>query len=83
MNRRTPYNRTPVTWNPVTGCTPISPGCMNCFARRIARRLAREGQPKYRRGFQVTLHPDVLDQPLHWRAPRSVFLLFNGRPLPR
>jgi len=78
MAGRSPYQRKPVTWNPVTGCTPVSPGCANCYARRIARRLAREGQARYERGFHVTLHPRVLQQPLGWRVPRSVFVCSMG-----
>ncbi len=74
MRRRNCHQRTPTTWNPVTGCTPASPGCANCYARRIALRLEREGQPRYRRGFEVTLHADLVDQPLRWRSPRSVFV---------
>ena len=53
------------TWNPVTGCTKISPGCRNCYAERLAKRLKAMGQPNYRNGFKVTLHPHVLDVPLH------------------
>jgi protein gp37 len=64
-----------VTWNPVTGCTPISDGCKNCYARRMARRLAgRYGYPEAPRHFDVTLHPERLEEPLHWRRPRTVFV---------
>ena len=52
------------TWNPVTGCTKISPGCDNCYAERMARRLKAMGQPNYRNGFDVTLHEDALELPL-------------------
>lgn len=64
-----------ITWNPVTGCTKISEGCKNCYAERMARRLAgRYGYPEAPNHFDVTLHPDRLDEPLHWRKPRTVFV---------
>jgi len=63
------------TWNPVTGCTPISPGCAHCYARRMAKRLAgRVGYPAAPHEFDVTLHPDKLSEPLTWRKPRRVFV---------
>ncbi len=62
------------TWNPVTGCSPVSAGCDHCYARRYARRLQAMGQPRYRNGFAVTLHPDSLEIPLKWRKPRLVFV---------
>jgi protein gp37 len=62
------------TWNPVTGCDKVSPGCQHCYAQRMARRLAgRYGYPADD-PFRVTLHPDRLDQPLHWKKPRRVFV---------
>jgi protein gp37 len=67
------------TWNPVTGCTPISPGCKNCYAKRMARRLAgRFGYPGVPHHFDVTLHPDRLEQPLKWKKPRRVFVCSMG-----
>ena len=65
---------TDATWNPVTGCTKISPGCKNCYAHRMARRLHAMGQPRYRNNFDVTLHPDLLEQPLRWAQPRKIFV---------
>jgi len=62
------------TWNPVTGCTKISAGCRNCYAERMARRLQAMGQPNYRNGFGVTLHPHVLDLPLTWKTSRTIFV---------
>ncbi|MHB1134582.1 MAG: DUF5131 family protein [Chloroflexota bacterium] len=62
------------TWNPVTGCTKIAAGCQHCYAERMARRLKAMGNPRYGRGFQVTLHDDLLALPLSWRKPRSVFV---------
>lgn len=88
MGDKSAIEWTDATWNPVTGCTEISAGCDHCYARVLAERLRRMGVAKYRNGFEVTLHPDVLRQPLAWRQPRRVFVnsmsdLFHARvPLP-
>lgn len=66
------------TWNPVTGCSPVSEGCSNCYARGIALRLKEMGVEKYSRGFSVAVHEDVLDKPRHWRLPRMVFVTSMG-----
>ncbi|NIV33123.1 MAG: DUF5131 family protein [Anaerolineae bacterium] len=69
----------PATWNPVTGCTKCSPGCKNCYAERMSKRLAgRHGYPEAPRNFDVTLHPDKLAQPRHWRKPRTIFVVSMG-----
>lgn len=69
---------TDVVWNPVTGCTKISPGCKNCYAERMSKRLAgRAGYPRDN-PFRVTLHPDRLGQPLRWKKPRRVFVCSMG-----
>jgi protein gp37 len=74
---------TEATWNPVTGCDRVSPGCAHCYALDLAARLKRMGQPKYQRdgarrssgpGFGVTLHPGTLDVPLRWKRPRVIFV---------
>jgi len=65
---------TDATWNPVTGCTKISPGCKFCYAERLAHRLEAMGQKNYRNGFKVTLQPHMLEHPLQWRQPRRVFV---------
>src|SRR5690349_18754891 len=65
---------TEMTWNPVTGCDKISPGCKNCYAERLARRLQAMGNKNYRNGFDVTLQPHMLQHPLHWRAPKRIFV---------
>jgi len=65
---------TEMTWNPVTGCTKISQGCKHCYAERMAKRLTAMGSDRYRNGFRVTLHPDLLDVPRKWRQPRVVFV---------
>jgi protein gp37 len=62
------------TWNPLTGCTKISPGCKFCYAERMARRLQGMGQPRYVNGFELTLHEDVLELPLSWKKPRRIFV---------
>lgn len=62
------------SWNPVTGCTKVSPGCKHCYAERMATRLRAMGQRAYRNGFQVTLHPELLRAPLRWRRPRTIFV---------
>ena len=60
------------TWNPVTGCDRVSPGCDHCYAETIANRFA--GSKAFPDGFKVTLHPDRLEDPLHWRKPARVFV---------
>jgi len=62
------------TWNPVTGCTQISPGCENCYALRMSRRLQAMGVDNYRNGFELTTHDHVLEKPLSWKKPRKVFV---------
>ena len=65
---------TDTTWNPLTGCTKISPGCKNCYAERMSQRLKAMGVANYADGFQLTLHEHMLNQPLGWKAPRRVFV---------
>lgn len=65
---------TEATWNPVTGCTKISPGCKNCYAERMAKRLTAMGQRNYRNGFEVTLQPHMLELPLRWKKPQTIFV---------
>ncbi len=65
---------TDATWNPVTGCTKISPGCKNCYAERLAKRLQLMGNPRYTAGFDLVLHEDQLSLPLRWKQPRRVFV---------
>jgi protein gp37 len=69
------------TWNPTTGCSKVSDGCANCFAENIARRFA--GGPGFPNGFELTLRPERIEDPLHWRRPAKVFVnsmsdLFHG-----
>jgi protein gp37 len=65
---------TEATWNPVTGCTKVSPGCANCYAERMARRLQAMGQSNYANGFELTLQPHMLELPLTWKKPRTIFV---------
>ena len=62
------------TWNPLTGCTKISPGCKRCYAETLSRRLKLMGQYNYRNEFQLTLHDHMLEVPLTWKKPRKVFV---------
>jgi protein gp37 len=64
----------PESWNPVTGCSPVSAGCENCYAKRLAKRLKAMGQPKYQDGFKVTCHPEEVEKPGRWRKERTVFV---------
>ncbi len=62
------------TWNPLTGCTKISPGCKHCYAERMAKRLRAMGQQKYRNEFKLTMHENVLEDPLHWKKSQVIFV---------
>jgi protein gp37 len=74
MANRSAIEWTESTWNPVTGCTKLSPGCLNCYAERMAIRLKAMGQPNYRNGFRVTLQESVLALPLSWKKPQTIFV---------
>jgi protein gp37 len=65
---------TELTWNPVTGCTKISPGCKYCYALNFARRLQAMGAVNYKNGFKLTLQPHMLDKPLSWKKPSMIFV---------
>jgi len=62
------------TWNPVTGCTKVSPGCKHCYAETMSRRLQAMGAPGYENGFQLSLLPERLSQPLKRRKPTMYFV---------
>ena len=62
------------TWNPVTGCNKISPGCKNCYAERMAKRLKAIGSDNYENGFKLTTHEHVVALPLQWRKPQVIFV---------
>lgn len=74
MGDKSAIEWTDATWNPVTGCSKVSPGCKNCYAERLAMRLQAMGNPRYSNGFDVTLHPDQLLLPLKWKEPRMIFV---------
>lgn len=74
MASKTSIEWTEYTWNPVTGCSKISPGCRNCYAERMAKRLQAMGQPNYAGGFKVALHDHVLNAPFGWKRPAVVFV---------
>ena len=61
-------------WNPVTGCTKISPGCKFCYAERMAKRLEAMGQQNYSNGFRLTLQPQMLERPISWKKPQMIFV---------
>ncbi len=65
---------TEATWNPVTGCTKISPGCAHCYAETFAERFRGVPGHPYERGFDLQLRPERLDWPLRWKRPRLIFV---------
>lgn len=62
------------TWNPITGCTKKSTGCIHCYAEVMARRLKAMGLDKYRNGFILTLHEDALEEPMKWKRSHNIFV---------
>src|SRR5258708_4345896 len=74
MATNSPIEWTDATWNPVTGCTKISPGCKHCYAERMANRLRAMGQRNYRNGFRLTLQSHMLELPLRWKKPQTIFV---------
>lgn len=74
MGTRSSIEWTESTWNPLTGCTKVSPGCKHCYAERMALRLQAMGQPNYVNGFKLTMHEHMLELPLRWKKPRMIFV---------
>jgi protein gp37 len=74
MGETTRIEWTDATWNPVTGCTEISPGCDHCYAKRFAERFRGVAGHPFEPGFDLTLRPSRLDDPLGWRKPKMVFV---------
>lgn len=74
MSDTTAIEWTNATWNPVTGCTKISAGCDRCYAQRFSERFRGTPGHPFEKGFDLTLRPERLDQPLRWRAPRMIFV---------
>lgn len=62
------------TWNPITGCTKHSAGCAHCYAETMARRLCSMHLPKYKNAFQLTLHPESLEEPKQWKRGHNIFV---------
>jgi protein gp37 len=65
---------TDATWNPVTGCTKITAGCKNCYAERFSERFRGVKGHPFESGFDLTLRPERIEQPLFWRRPRMIFV---------
>lgn len=74
MGLKSTIEWTESTWNPVTGCTKISPGCKFCYAERMSKRLMAMGQANYQNGFRLTLHDHAVELPLSWRKPQVIFV---------
>ena len=74
MGNKSAIEWTDATWNPVTGCTKITRGCDNCYAERLAERFRGTPGHSFENGFDLTLRPERLSQPLSWRRPRRIFV---------
>ncbi len=74
MGGKSTIEWTESTWNPVTGCTKVSPGCKNCYAERMAKRLQGMGQPNYANGFNLAVHAHTLELPLRWKSSQAIFV---------
>ena len=74
MSDRSQIEWTEATWNPVTGCTEVSPGCAHCYAKTFSERFRGVPGHPYEMGFDLTLRPDRLEQPLLWKRPRLIFV---------
>src|SRR3990172_1995967 len=74
MAKNSSIEWTESTWNPITGCTKVSPGCKFCYAERMAKRLKAMGSVNYENGFKLTLHRHVLELPLTWKKPQTIFV---------
>ncbi|MGI8857027.1 MAG: DUF5131 family protein [Thermomicrobiales bacterium] len=74
MGAKSEIEWTESTWNPLTGCTKVSPGCKHCYAERLANRLQLMGQPNYANGFKLTMHEHMLEVPLSWKKPQTIFV---------
>lgn len=74
MSAKSKIEWTESTWNPLTGCDKVSPGCINCYAERLCKRLKAMGNPYYKNGFQLTLHEKQLLTPSKWKKPRMIFV---------
>ena len=78
---------TEASWNPVTGCSKVSPGCLHCYAEKMAIRLQAMGRKRYADGFSLRCHEDSLCIPASWKKPRMIFVnsmsdLFHDEEIP-
>jgi len=74
MSTQSSIEWTDSSWNPLTGCDKVSPGCKHCYAERLSLRLKAMGNPSYENGFELTFHERALSLPLTWKKPRMVFV---------
>jgi protein gp37 len=74
MGSKSAIEWTDSSWNPATGCDPVSPACKFCYAKTWSENLMMRGNPKYRNGFAFTLQPQDLELPLKWKKPRKIFV---------
>jgi protein gp37 len=74
MSQGSAIEWTDATWNPVTGCTKVSPGCDHCYAQTFAERFRGVAGHPYEHGFDLTLRPERIEAPLHWRKPQNIFV---------
>ena len=74
MSEKSSIEWTDSTWNPVTGCTKVSPGCKHCYAETFAERWRGVPDHPYQQGFDLRLWPDRIDLPLTWKKPRTIFV---------
>ena len=74
MGEKSSIEWTEATWNPLTGCNRVSPGCKNCYAERMSVRLKAMGQPNYSNGFKLALHEESLAIPFRWKKPMNIFV---------
>ncbi len=73
MSDKSTIEWTDATWNPVTGCTQVSPGCDHCYALTFAERFRGVPNHPYEQGFDLKLWPERLELPLKWKKPRMIF----------
>ena len=74
MSQNSTIEWTDATWNPVRGCTEITPGCARCYAKRFAERFRGVPNHPYEHGFDLRLVPQLLREPLKWKKPKRVFV---------
>lgn len=72
--KRTKIEWTETTWNPFTGCSKLSIGCKYCYAETMAKRLQAMGIDKYKDGFKIRVHKDILNEPMNWKKPQLIFV---------